>query len=353
VNKLCKLLRIDVPVLLAPMAGGPGTPELAAAVSRSGGLGVLGISGMSRDAAGAAVAAARRLADGAPIGVNAQVAPPVPATGDERAILAVLQPFRRELGLPDEPPAPPAADPPARLIDVALEAGAAVVTTFGDPAPVHDAVRRAGVPLLVMVTTAGEAAAVARAGADGVIAQGSEAGGHRGTFDVGGALPLEPLAALLPAVLGAVGALRPDLPVVASGGIVDGDGARAAFDAGADGVSCGTVFLQAAEAGVPDAYRAALRTAGPEASVVTDAVTGRPARWIRNRLVDALVEAGAGHAGWPRQGALIADLRRAAAEQGRADLLPMLAGQHSAGTGTTRPAADIVAELAAGESPHE
>lgn len=332
------------PVLLAPMAGGPGTVALAAAVTRAGGLGVLGISGTTCAAAEAQVAEARRLCDGGPIGVNAQVAPPTAPTCDEAALREVLRPFRRELGLAEEPPPPPAADPPVALVEAALAAGATVVTTFGDPKPVTGLVAGAGVPLLSMVTTPGEAADAVRAGARAVIAQGTEAGGHRGTFVVGtGPLPLIGLLALVPAVLEAVG---PSVPVIASGGVVDRAGVEAALAVGAEAVSIGTVFLQAEEAGVGEPYRAALREAGPEASVVTDVVTGRPARWLRNRLVDALVEADVGNAGWPRQGALIADVRRAAAEQGRADLLPMLAGQGSAATGLRRPAATIVAELA-------
>lgn len=342
-TRLCELLGIRVPVLLAPMAGGPGTPALAAAVTRAGGLGVLGISGVTRAAAAAMVEEARVAGDGGPVGVNAQVAPPTAPTCDEAALLEVLRPFRRELGLPEEPPARPPADPPVELVGAALEAGASVVTTFGDPGPVAALAAGAGVPLLAMVTTRAEALRAVEVGAQAVIAQGSEAGGHRGTFAVGdGPLPLVGLIALVPAVLDAVG---PDVPVVASGGVVDRAGVDAAVAVGAAGVSAGTVFLQAAEAGVGDVVRAALRRAGPEDSVVTDAITGRPARWLRNRLVDALVEANVGNAGWPRQGALIADLRRAAAEQGRDDLLPMLAGQRSAATGGRRPAEEIVAEL--------
>ena len=111
---------------------------------------------------------------------------------------------------------------------------------------------------------------------------------------------------------------------------MDGRGIAAALALGAAGVSLGTRFLIARESGIPDSYREALARTPDDGTVVTDALTGRPARWIRNRLVDALVEADAGTLGWGRRRRLIADLRTAAAAQGRADLLPMLAGQGAA-----------------------
>jgi nitronate monooxygenase len=114
---------------------------------------------------------------------------------------------------------------------------------------------------------------------------------------------------------------------------------------GAQGVSLGTRFLAATESGAADAYAAALRDTAGERTVVTDAITGRPARWVRNRFVDALVEARAGTVGWGQQARLVADIRRAAAEQGRADLLPMLAGQGAALSGPREPAGEIVAQL--------
>jgi nitronate monooxygenase len=237
---LCRTLGIRLPILLAPMAGGPSTPRLAAAVTRAGGLGVLGVTGMTADAVSAAVREARREAGGGAIGVNVQLAPRTPATGDPEAINQLLAPFRAELGLPRHPSDPPAADPPQALVDAALAAGAAVVSTFDDPAPVVAATRAAGARLVCMVTTTTEALAVVAAGADVVIAQGGEAGGHRGSFRVGvdGATAAATgLVALVPAVVDAISGA---VPVVASGGIIDGRGIAAAFALGAGGVSLGT-----------------------------------------------------------------------------------------------------------------
>jgi nitronate monooxygenase len=340
---LCDVLGIRLPILLAAMANGPGTPELVAAVTRAGGLGVFGASGMTCAALERDIARARELAPDGPLGVNAQLAGPTPATGERARILAVLRPFRRELGLPDEPPEPAKADTPAALIECALAAGAAVVTTFDDPAAVAEATRAAGVRLLPMVTTVDEARRAVDCGADAVIAQGSEAGGHRGTYG-GGPARGGGTMALVPQVADAVG---PGIPVVASGGIMDGRGIAAALALGAQGVSLGTRFLGSAESGAADAYAAALPDTPADRTVVTDLVTGRPARWVRNRLLDALLEANPGTLGWGEQAPLMSDLRRAAAEQGRADLLPMLAGEGAALSGLREPAAEIVGRLMA------
>jgi nitronate monooxygenase len=342
---LCDVLGIRTPILLAAMAGGPGTTALVAAVSRAGGLGVFGATGMTRESIAAAVREAAATGGGAPVGVNAQLAPTTPATAERAELLAVLAPFRAELGLPAEPPPRPPADPPEALVAAALDAGARVVTTFDDPVDVLDDVHRHDALLVPMVTTAAETRRALDAGAVAVIAQGSEAGGHRGTYGLGlpgaGPPPLVGTLALVPEVVAAVAGA---VPVIASGGIMDGRGIAAALALGAQGVSLGTRFLHAAEAGIAPAYRARLASLRPEDTVVSDAVTGRPARWVRNRLVDALVESGVGTLGWPAQGALMADLRQAAAAQARDDLLPMLAGQ-GLPPATTQPAGEVVAQL--------
>jgi nitronate monooxygenase len=338
---LCDLLGIRVPILLAAMANGPGTPELVAAVTGAGGLGVFGASGLTCAVLERDIARVRQLAPDGPFGVNAQLAPPTPATGERERILEVLRPFRRELGLPDEPPEPPKTDTPVALIECALAAGASVVTVFDDPGPVAEATRAAGARLLPMVTTVAEARQAVAGGADAVIAQGGEAGGHRGTYG-GGEARGGGTMALVPQVVDAVG---PGVPVVASGGIMDGRGIAASLALGAQGVSLGTRFLGSAESGAADAYAHALPGTPAERTVVTDLVTGRPARWVRNRFIDALLEADPGTLGWGRQAALTGDLRRAAAEQGRPDILPMLAGEGAALSGERRPAAEIVAQL--------
>ena len=314
---LCDLLGIRLPILLAGMANGPGTPELVAAVTRAGGLGVFGASGMTSAALLRDIARARELAPDGPIGVNVQLAQPTPATGERARILEVLAPFRRELGLPDEPPEPVPGESPVALAEAALGAGVEVIATFDDPTPVAEAAKAAGAHLLPLVTTVDEARRAVACGATAVITQGAEAGGHRGTFGVGGASgpPAPALVGTLALVPQVVDAVGPAVPVIASGGIMDGRGIVAVLALGGQGVSLGTAFLGSAESGAADAYAGALAVTAGEGTVVTDVVTGRPARWVRNRLLDALVEAGAGTLGWGRQAPLMADVRRAAAEQ--------------------------------------
>jgi nitronate monooxygenase len=342
---LCDLLGIRHPILLAGMAGGPNTPELVGEVSRAGGLGVLGLSGMSIEAAVEATRAAVARADGGPVGANVQLAPASPATGDRDQIVAMLAPFRAELGLPPEPPAARLAPSGLELLQAVLAAGVSVITTFEDPTPAIGLAQAAGAPLLAMVTTPEEAVQAVAAGADGVIAQGSESGGHRSAFvgaDVPASLREVGTMALLPQVIAAVG---PGVPVIASGGIMDGRGIRAALDLGAAGVSLGTRFLGATESGVPASYRNSLATSPANGTVVTAAVTGRPCRMILNRIVSAIIEADVGTLGWGAQAALIADMRRAAGEQGRSDLMIMLGGQGAGLMGEPVPAAQIVAQL--------
>jgi nitronate monooxygenase len=336
---LCDVLGIRVPVIQAPMAGGFTPPELVAAVTRAGGLGSFGVMGMTADAVRDAVTRALELA-GPPVAVNVLLAAPEPR-GDAAAMQSFLAPFRERLGLPPEPdvPAGPAGDPPAALVEAGLEAGATVVSgALGDPSPLVSLARAAGAPLMSMAATVEEARAHAAAGADVIVAQGAEAGGHRATTDVGPeGPPLVGTLALVPQVVDAV-----DVPVVASGGIMDGRGLAAALALGAAGASLGTRFLLAAESGAAPVYRERLLAMRETDTVVSDAVTGRPARWIRNELVDAL-RSGPDHLGWGAQRAAVAEIWATAAEAGEGDLVPMLAGQGAPLAGEVRPAEEIVA----------
>ena len=339
---LCDLLGIEHPIVLAPMTGGPSTPALVAAVSSAGGLGLYGVQGLRAEAVAEAVAATRRLTP-APFGVNVQLAAPF-ERGDAAVVQAALAPLRRALGLPEDSPAPPRGDAPLVLLEAAADAGAPILSVaLGDPEPAVPIARAAGVPLIAMASTVAEARRCAEVGVDVVIAQGSEAGGHRTTFEVrpGEPPPLIGTMALVPQVVDAV-----DVPVVAAGGIADGRGVAAALALGAAGACLGTRFISAAESGAPRTHRERLRAARDEDTLVTDAVTGRPARWVRNRTVDVL-RALPEPLGWGAQAAAVADVRAAAAAAGDADLLPMLAGQAAGLAADELPAAEIVARLVA------
>lgn len=338
-TRITRLLGIRVPILLAGMAGGPTTPELVGAVSAAGALGVFGVAGMSTDAVRDAVTRARQIANGAPVGVNVLISPAVPRPGaDPDRVSSILEPLRGELGIPHPPPPGPTPPTPLELVQAGLDAGAAVVATgLGDPAPVAGAARDAGVPLIAMVSTVQEARIVVEGGADVVVAQGGEAGGHRSNFTVQGDAPV-PLVGTMALVRQVVTAV--DVPVVAAGGIMDGAGMAAALALGADGVQLGTALLVAREAGVPAGWRERIRDARDDETIVTRALSGRPARGLPNTLTDALDVPGA--MGWPQQNAAAGDVRRAAAQAGRADLMSLWAGQAAALAGPDRPAAEII-----------
>ena len=324
------------------MAGGPTTPELVAAVSRGGGLGTFGLTGMSVERAGAAVARARELTD-APIAVNVLVAPPqAPQAGaaDPGPVFAAM---RRALGLPaDPPPAPP--PPTARdLVAVALDAGASVVSVgLGDPAGVRDLADAAGVPVIAMAANVADAVRAVGSGADVIVAQGGEAGGHRSDFTVpeDGPPPLVGTLALVPQVVDAV-----DVPVIAAGGIMDGRGLAAALALGAQAVQMGTRFLVALEAGVPAAYQERIARSRDTDTVITRAVSGRPARGLVNRLVTELEALGPPGLGYPRQSSASADLRGAPPAGGGAEHIPLWARPAGGPAGEARPAEQIVDDV--------
>jgi nitronate monooxygenase len=342
---LCDMLGIRIPILLAGMAAGPCTPELVAAVSCAGGLGVFGATGMTTEALARDIARARALGATA-IGVNVQITRPNTPRTDPETLAAALADVRRALNLPTPPvpvPPGPATGTARELVATALAAGAtAVITGLGDPAEIRDLADAHGVPVLAMVATVADAVRARASGADAIIAQGAEAGGHRASFEVpvDGHVPLVGTLALVPQVVDAV-----DVPVVASGGIMDGRGLAAALALGAQAVSLGTRFVLATESAAAETYRRSLPNLPDTGTIVTDAVTGRPARWVRNTITQRLIE-GPGHIGWGPQRSALNDIRQAAAERDLPQYLPMLAGQ-GAGMAREQGAADIVTEIAA------
>jgi nitronate monooxygenase len=344
---LCDRLGIRHPVILAGMAGGPTTPELVAAVSEAGGLGTFGLAGMSEPAVRAAIRAARERTR-APIAVNVLLAPSRPPADPPASVAAALAPIRRELGLPAPAPAErrPAPPSPVALLRAALEEGATIVSTgLGDPAEVVPLARDAGAPVLAMVATVADAVAAAASGADVIVAQGAEAGGHRSNFALpdDGPPPMVGTLALVPQVVAAV-----DVPVVATGGIMDGRGLVAALALGAQAAQFGTRFLLARESGANPGYRARLAEAADTETRIITAFSGRPARGLPNRVLTALEDAGEPSLGWPRQSPGWADIRAASDRRGSGDFTTLWAGQAARlGAGPERGAAEIVATVLA------
>jgi nitronate monooxygenase len=268
-------------VLVAPMAGGPATPELAAAAAEAGGLGFVAAGYLTADAFAARAADARRLTTG-PLGVNLFV--PQPSAGTPTDIAAYRDSLAGEAQRYGVAPGEPRFDDDAwaAKLDVVHDLRPEVVSfTFGLPsAQEADRLRAAGIVTVGTVTTAAEARAAVACGMDVVAAQGPAAGGHRGTFDPSAAPATEPLPELLASVLAVV-----DVPVVAAGGLAEADDVAAVLDAGAVAAQLGTAFLLADEAGSTPVHRAALQDPAFTETVVTRAFTGRYARGLRNRFI--------------------------------------------------------------------
>ncbi len=284
-NSLTEHLNLEWPIFQAPM-GSMTTPALAAAVSNAGGLGGLGMWGLAAPDAERRIAGFRQQSAGA---VNANY-PLWSAPGDLRGTAPEM---RQKLeAMFDEAGLGPMPEPVAEgfgvddaHLDMLRRTKPEVISFhFGAPdAETLKAIKEIGCFTISSATTVAEARDLQALGIDAVIAQGAEAGGHRGTFsDVDTSLQAG-LFALLPQVVDAV-----DVPVIAAGGIADGRTAAAAFILGASAVQVGTAFLLTEEANVPAAHRAALQNADDASTVVTSAISGKPARAIRNRLVDEL-----------------------------------------------------------------
>ncbi|WP_118181827.1 NAD(P)H-dependent flavin oxidoreductase [Paraburkholderia phosphatilytica] len=336
-----------VPIVQAPMAGGPTTPELVAAVSNAGGLGFLAGAALDAERMQKDVAAIRALTD-RPFGVNLFVldrASPDEAT--VRRALDAIDPLRAEIGLPPGKALERYAPDFRAQLDMLVELRVPVVSFTFNVLPDADVARLKAAGSFVMGTATNTAEGIAwrDAGADGIVAQGSEAGAHRGTFIGRFEDALVGTMALVPMLVDATG-----LPVLAAGGIMDGRGIVAALALGAQAAAMGTAFLTTAESAIPDVWKARLRTADDTSTTVTRAITGRHARGIRNTIIEQLSEHPERIAPYPVQNALTQELRRTAAGAGKSEYLSLWSGQ-GASMGRKRRegigAAELMAELEA------
>ncbi len=331
------------PLVQAPMAGGPATPELVAAVCGAGALGSWAAALLPPEEIHAGVERIRALTD-QPFAVNLFVqAPPRPRDAQIARALERMAPIRAELGLPPTPPVTLYAQPFAQQLEALIEARPAVASfTFGILKPKQArALSAAGIRFIGTATTVAEAKAWEEAGAQAVCAQGVEAGGHRGGFLGDFEASMIGTLALVPQVADAVA-----VPVIAAGGIMDGRGIAAVLALGASAAQLGTAFLGCPEAGVAEPWRQALREAGDESTVMTRAFSGRPARSIRNAFVERLRRHEKGLPAYPVQNALTLDIRKASQAVGKGDYMSLWAGQ-GVGLLRERPAAALVAELIA------
>jgi NAD(P)H-dependent flavin oxidoreductase YrpB (nitropropane dioxygenase family) len=333
-------LGLSVPIVAAPMAGGPTTPELVVAADRAGGIGFLAAGYLPAEAVKAKIDTVRRQTPR--FGVNLFAPNPVPV--DRAAYQAYGETLRADaerLGvtLPEDP----VEDDDAWRdeIDLLIDARVPVVSfTFGVPErAVLDALRAVGSLLVQTVTSADEAMLAAAAGADALAVQSSAAGGHWGT--------LTPRRPPFPQVrleeLVAQVSAASELPIIAAGGIADPATVRAALGAGAAAVAVGTVLMLSPEAGTSDTHRAAL-SAGDRPTAVTKAFTGRPARGLRNAFIDRYDTVAP--FGYPALHHLTSPMRRAAAAAGDPELVHLWAGIGYRAA-TTDPAEIIMRRLAA------
>jgi nitronate monooxygenase len=334
-------LGVEHPILLAPMAGSGGTPELAAAVSNAGGLGAWGGAYSKPEDIAAAIRAIRRLTD-RPFNINLFAGGY--ATGhaiDPQPMLDLVGQAHAALDLPPPALPPLPRDPFDEQLQAVLEERPPVFSfTFGIPAAAQLAALKArGILVFGTATTEEEARMLAAAGVDAIVAQGAEAGAHRGSFAAPFEQSMVPLHTLISDIRRTV-----SVPVIASGGVMDGRDIAAACKLGASAVQLGTAFLLCPECGAPGAYKRALKNAGQDMTVITRAFSGRPARGLANRFV-AMVR-GKEHAILPfrQQNDLTRPMRNAAGQKGVADYISLWAGQ---GVARSRelPAAKLVKTL--------
>jgi len=344
--RLTELFGIELPLLLAPMAG-PGTPELAIAVSEAGGLGSLPCAMLGADAIERDIGIIRQRTS-RPINVNFFChKPPVRDAAHEARWKTRMSAYYAELGLD---PAAPVVAAERRPFD---DAACALVERFkpevvsfhfGLPeASLLARVKAAGARVISSATTAEEALWLEANGSDAIIAQGYEAGGHRGIF-----LAEDPVAALatqagtialVPQIVDAV-----KVPVIATGGISDARGIAAAFALGASAVQVGSAYLHCPEAKVHAAHREALRRAADNATAVTNVYSGRPARGIVNRMMREVGPLSPDAPAFPNAATASGPLRAKAEAAGSVDFTPLWAGQ-AAGLGRAMPAGELTRAL--------
>lgn len=342
-TELTRRLGIRLPIVKAPLAGAGDTPALVAEVCEAGGLGIFGAAYL-QPAAIAAAAAEICERTSRPFGINLFVPLPAPTLPGPEAAFARLAPHFGAVGMdaPTALPSSPHPDFDAQFAAV-LDSGARVFSfAFGAlPAAAVAETKRRGLFLVGTAASADEAALLERSGCDAVVVQGSEAGGHRGGFDGTRGGPMVGTLALVPQAADAV-----SIPVIASGGIMDGRGIAASLALGAEAAQLGTAFLTCQEAGTPDCYRAALLKGQDDATGLTTAFSGRAARGIVNGFMRDL-EAAEGSGAilpFPLQNAVTRPMRNAAAAAGDADRMSLWAGQ---GLRLVRalPARELVAAL--------
>lgn len=336
-----KKIGITRPIIQAPMAGGPTTAELIAAVSNAGGLGSLGAGYLSPEALDVAIADIRSRTSN-PFSVNLMVPEKTaPVQSPNPRVEAKLKEYAVELGIsaPQQPNAPGFTF--RDQLAVVLEHRVPVFSfTFGIPQVEEIAeLKGHGIAVVGSATSVLEGTLLHQAGCDAVVAQGIEAGGHRGSFAQPERLPQVSTLALIPQLTDSV-----PIPIIASGGIMDGRGIVAALVLGAAAVQMGTAFLSCSESGAPACWKKALLNSQDTDTVLTKAFSGKYARGIRNAFSEDFEDLSELLSPYPQHNGYTKSIRAAAKEQARTDYMSLWAGQ-AAGLSRSLPAADLVEVL--------
>ncbi len=350
---LCDLLSIDYPIMQSGMGRIAG-PELVAEVSRAGGLGILAGLGVKGEELRAQIRRVRELTS-RPFGVNLwlheELQPPRRAADvpeeTVRLVRQTLNQFRRRLQLPERPDDPPPfPDVVAEAFEVIVEERVRVWSIgLGNPERVLvDRCHEAGVLVMAMATNVEDARALARSGADIIVAQGGEAGGHRSVWKrpASGSGPQVSTMALVPQLVDAV-----TQPVVAAGGIADGRGVAAALALGAQGALLGTRFVATRESLALEMFKTALLSATSDDTMVTRAYTGLPARALRSRFAEEYEQSGAPVLPSLLQTRAAEDIYAAAAQKRDPEHYPMMAGQSAGMIADLPSAGEIVRSIVA------
>ncbi|KWZ78473.1 NAD(P)H-dependent flavin oxidoreductase [Heyndrickxia coagulans] len=327
-NDLTKRLKIGYPIIQAPMAGGITKPALVAAVSNAGGLGMIGAGYLTAAQTKEQIREIKQLT-GKPFGINLFV--PGEFEVDEKVTAAngILNRVRKQLKIEakaeiEVPDLHSVQDQFLAQVQVAIEEKVPVCSfTFGIPSrEVIEKLKQNGILLIGTATTVDEAIEVEQAGMDMVVAQGSEAGGHRGNFLKEHEESMIGLMSLIPQVADNV-----RIPVIAAGGIMDGRGLAAALCLGAKGVQMGTAFLACAESGAPQSHKEAVLHAKEDELVLTRSFSGKWARGVKNAFISEMKPHEALFPDYPVQNTLTQDIRKAAGKQNNREFMSLWAGQ--------------------------
>jgi len=325
---MMQLLKIRYPIIQAPMAGGATTTALVAAVSNAGGLGSIAGAYLAPETLRTEIKKVRQISD-QPFSVNLFVPEPIKKNDTKlRNMMDFLNAYCRHIGYP-------AIEPPQNIdyekifqekINILLEEKVPAVSfTFGIPSSnIIQTLKANNIIIFGTATTVNEGILLAQAGCDIIVAQGSEAGGHRGTFQGAHNAALIGTMALIPQMVDSL-----DIPVIAAGGIMDARGLVAALSLGAAGVQMGTAFLTCTESGIHPAYKKAILNSTEESTVLTSSFSGKPARGIHNKFIHDLAqyEHENNIPDFPLQNELTKQIRAAAAQHNDINYMSLWAGQ--------------------------